>query len=115
MPMTHMQLAMLVDPGNATATQGTLSAVLQTTQLVAYLQQIAGSISTSLCSGSAFQSIAQQIEQASDILHDGTNQAGRAVRRDLARRRLRRLGGAARRRRDAAGAPQSVPVTGAGC
>ena len=75
-PMNHLQITMLVDPSNASATQGVVSAVLPTAQFVSYLQAMAGSISTSLCSGSAFNSIAQQIEQASDILDDGTNQAG---------------------------------------
>ena len=62
-------------------TNGTIGGVLITTELVSAFQAVAGSISTSLCSGSAFQSIAQQIEQASDIVVDpGTgavsNQAG---------------------------------------
>jgi hypothetical protein len=75
-PMTHVQLTMLVDANNASATQGVLSGILNTNQFVLYLQMIAGSISSSLCNGSAFQSIAQQIEQASDIMIDGTNQPG---------------------------------------
>lgn len=66
-------------PGSVT--NGTLAGVLATTELVSAFQSVAGSISTSLCSGSAFQSIAQQIDQASDIVLDpGTgavsNQAG---------------------------------------
>ena len=52
--------------------------LLPTQPFVAYLQKVAGSISTSLCSGSAFQSIAQQIEQAQDIMSDGSNQPGAA-------------------------------------
>jgi hypothetical protein len=51
-------------------TDGTIAGVLVTTELVAALQGMAGNISTSLCSGSAFESIAQQIEQASDIVVD---------------------------------------------
>jgi hypothetical protein len=66
-------------PGSVT--DGTIGGVLLTTELISSFQVVAGSISTSLCSGSAFQSIAQQIEQSSDIVLDpGTgavsNQAG---------------------------------------
>ena len=55
-------------PGSVT--NGTIAGVLATTELVTALQSVAGTISVSLCSGSAFQSIAQQIEQASDIVLD---------------------------------------------
>jgi hypothetical protein len=51
-------------------TNGTIAGVLVSQELVNSLQQVAGRISTSLCSGSAFQSIAQQILQASDIIID---------------------------------------------
>jgi hypothetical protein len=65
-------------PGSVT--DGTIAGALRTAELVAALQNAAGSISTSLCSGSAFQSIAQQIEQAADIVLSSSgavsNQAG---------------------------------------
>jgi hypothetical protein len=51
-------------------TNGTIAGTLITSELVTSLQSVAGNISTSLCSGSAFNSIAQQIEQASDIIID---------------------------------------------
>ena len=62
-------------------TNVSFAGALATTELVTALQGVAGSVSTSLCSGSAFQSIAQQIEQASDIVLDPStgaisNQAG---------------------------------------
>ena len=50
-------------------TNGTVAGVMVTSEYIAALQAEAGQISTSLCSGSAFQSIAQQIEQASDIVY----------------------------------------------
>ena len=59
-----------------TAAGGTVSGVLSTTELLATLGDAAGWISQSLCNGSAFDSIAQQISQAQDILLDGTNAAG---------------------------------------
>jgi hypothetical protein len=60
----------------AHADNGTIAGVITTDELIMGLKAVAGRISTSLCSGSAFDSIAQQIRQASDIMHDGTNVAG---------------------------------------
>jgi hypothetical protein len=60
-------------PGSVT--NGTIAGTLITSELVSSLQGVAGSISASLCSGSAFNSIAQQIEQASDIIIDPTSGA----------------------------------------
>ena len=57
-------------PGSVT--NGTIAGVIETGQLISALQQVAGAISTSLCSGSAFQSIAMQIEQTSDIVLNGS-------------------------------------------
>jgi len=51
-------------------TDGTIAGVLITSELVSALRSVAGNISPSLCSGTAFESIAQQIEQASDIIID---------------------------------------------
>ena len=56
-------------------TNGTIAGTLDTQEVVATMKQIAGQFSTALC-GSAFDGIAQQIEQASDILDDGSNQSG---------------------------------------
>ncbi len=55
---------------------GTIAGVINTEDLIARLKTVAGRISTSLCQGSAFESIAQQIRQASDIKADGTNASG---------------------------------------
>jgi hypothetical protein len=54
------------EPGSVT--DGTIAGAVPTNDLIAAMQSAAGSISTSLCAGSAFQSIAQQIAQASDII-----------------------------------------------
>jgi hypothetical protein len=51
---------------------GTIAGVVSTTELVEGLRKVAGRISTSLCGGSAFEGIAGQIKQASDIMEDGT-------------------------------------------
>jgi len=66
-------------PGSVTG--GTIAGVLAMTELISAFQGAAGAISTSLCSGSAFQSISQQIEQAADIVLDpstgaASNRAG---------------------------------------
>lgn len=74
----HHASASFVHATPTTAATGTVSGILFTQELIAQLQAAAGYISTSLCSGSAFDSIAQQIEQAQDIVHDGTNVAGQA-------------------------------------
>jgi len=60
-------------------TNGTIAGVIPTQDLIATLRRIAGGISASLCTGSAFDSIAAQYEQTSDIVYDGqaiSNPAG---------------------------------------
>ena len=59
-----------------TAAAGTVSGILYTQEFLATLGNASGWLSQSLCNGSAFDSIAQQITQAEDIVHDGTNTAG---------------------------------------
>lgn len=58
------------------ATEGTISGVLGTEQLISELKKVAGRVSTSLCEGSTFDNIANQIRQASDIGADGKNAEG---------------------------------------
>jgi len=75
-PIHHLQVAMQVASGNASATSGVLSGVARTEDVVAWVALWAGAISTSLCTGSAFQSLATQMEQTSDIMADGSNEPG---------------------------------------
>ena len=56
-------------------TNGTIAGVLETTELINSFKSVAGNISMSLCSGSAFDSIAQQLTQASDIILNTTTGA----------------------------------------
>lgn len=56
-------------------TNGTIAGVLDTQEFITTLKSVAGQFSTALC-GTAFDGIAQQIQQASDILDDGTNTSG---------------------------------------
>jgi hypothetical protein len=71
----HSALVTFQPKAPGSVTDGTIAGVLITSEFVSALQSIAGNISTSLCSGSAFQSIAQQIEQASDIVIDPSSGA----------------------------------------
>jgi len=57
---------------HADAMNGTIAGVIDTQEFITTFRQAAGEISTSLC-GSAFDGIAEQIDQAQDILNDGTN------------------------------------------
>ena len=74
--LTHAQITMVVAQDGRTASQGVISGVIPTEAYIAALEMVAGRISTSLCSGSAFDSIAQQIRQASDIMVTGANLPG---------------------------------------
>jgi len=59
-----------------TAQTGTIAGTLYTQELIDAFARAAGWISPSLCNESAFSSIAAEIRQAQDILHDGTNASG---------------------------------------
>jgi hypothetical protein len=61
--------------GPGSVTNGTIAGTIVAQDLVNQLQGVAGSISSSLCSGSAFNSIAQQILQAADIIIDASSGA----------------------------------------
>jgi len=73
------QLALNIQSGTITfdplapgsVTNGVIAGVISTQDLIAALAKVAGSISVSLCNGSALQSISQQIEQTSDIVLGG--------------------------------------------
>jgi len=58
-----------------TITNGTIAGTLETSEFVATLALVGRTYSLSLC-GSAWDGIAQQIEQMQDILLDGTNHPG---------------------------------------
>ncbi|HEY5318009.1 MAG TPA: hypothetical protein VIJ20_08510, partial [Solirubrobacteraceae bacterium] len=66
----HSALITFQPKSAGSVTDGTIAGVLITDELVQALKSVAGNISTSLCSGSAFDSIASQIDQASDIVID---------------------------------------------
>jgi hypothetical protein len=65
-------LSMDLSADHKSATNGTIAGVLPTEMLTAELRKVAGSVQASLCSGSAVDSLIAQIEQASDIMKDGS-------------------------------------------
>ena len=68
----HQAVVTFAPSSPGAVTNGTIAGVLNTQEFIAQLQLVAGRISTSLCSGSAFQSIATQIQQTSDIVLNGS-------------------------------------------
>jgi hypothetical protein len=66
------RLSVKLTPDHRTGSLGTIGGVLTTEEFVGALKKLAGTLSSSLCSGSTFDSIATQIRQASDIMSDGT-------------------------------------------
>ena len=58
---------------DAEAVNGVIAGLIITEQLIEDLRAVAGSLDESLCDGPTFDSIAQQVRAASDIMRDGTN------------------------------------------
>jgi len=65
-------IAMDVAEDRSGADNGVIAGVIPVEQLIAELKKIAGSFDEGLCSGTTFDSLADQIRQASDIMSDGT-------------------------------------------
>jgi hypothetical protein len=55
------------------ATDGIIAGVIPTESLISELKKVAGGFDTNLCEGPTFESIANQIRGASDIMQDGSN------------------------------------------
>lgn len=73
LPLRAARLSAVLSDDNTKATGGMISGVLDTEAFIDEIAKIAGSFDPSLCPPSAtFESIAQQIRQAQDILLDGT-------------------------------------------
>jgi hypothetical protein len=71
-PIRLGRITMTLAADGKTATEGTISGVVDTEELVASFKKVAGALSTSLCGGSTLDSITSTFRQASDILVDGT-------------------------------------------
>jgi hypothetical protein len=72
LPVHVARIEMTISPDGKTATNGTLSGVIGTEEMIAAMDKVAGAISTTLCGGSTLDTIHQTIRQSSDILIDGT-------------------------------------------
>ena len=65
-------ISMDINEARTDAQNGTIAGVIPVEQLISELQKVAGSFDEGLCSGTTFESIADQIRQASDIMADGS-------------------------------------------
>lgn len=74
MPMVirHARASMQLAPSHQGAALGLIGGVVETEELVESVRDVMGAIDPSLCSGTTFDSVADQLRQASDIMLDGT-------------------------------------------
>jgi hypothetical protein len=70
-------ITMKLSKDRKSASDGIIAGVLPVEPLIAELRKVAGRFSKDLCTGNTFDSIAEQIKQASDILADGSNSPGK--------------------------------------
>jgi hypothetical protein len=68
----HARIEMTLSPAHDGVAHGVIGGVLDTQELSQAIKQMAGSFDPSLCMGPTIDSIIAQIEQASDILVDGS-------------------------------------------
>ncbi len=69
----NARVTMEMDASRTRVTRGIISGVLNTEAYIEELHGLAGGFDESLCEGSLFDSIADQLRQASDIMADGSN------------------------------------------
>ncbi|APR87666.1 hypothetical protein A7982_13015 [Minicystis rosea] len=72
LPIKDPVITMVLDGAHQSATSGTIAGVMPTDAFVTVMKQVAGSFDPTLCSGPTIDSIVAQLEQASDILTDGS-------------------------------------------
>ncbi len=65
-------ISMDLDADRKGTSNGIIAGVIPVEELISELKKVAGSFSAELCTGNTFESIAEQIRQASDIMDDGT-------------------------------------------
>jgi hypothetical protein len=77
-PVTHMQIVATVSADGTALTDGVVAGIFPVEAFVSAARPIAVGIDrSSICKGSAFESIAQQLRQAAEILVDGTQAPNR--------------------------------------
>lgn len=74
LPLTikHGVVTMNLDATHTGARMGTIAGVISVEALVASIKYVAGNFDSSLCASPTIDSIGSQVEQAADILQDGT-------------------------------------------
>lgn len=74
-PVSRVRFSMKLSGSGPTASgsSGIISGVIATDGFIAEFQKIAGALDPTLCEGATFESIAQQVRAASDIMTDGSN------------------------------------------
>ena len=65
------RMQMQLDPSHGGASLGQIGGVLDTEEFIEIIRDMAGTFDPSLCSGSTFDSIANQIRQTSDVMVSG--------------------------------------------
>jgi len=71
-PIRAVNIRMTISSDGLKATEGTISGVAPTEQLVAAMGALMGRFSTDLCTGTTRDGILDSIRQASDIMQDGS-------------------------------------------
>ena len=70
--ISNAVVTMDIAPDRKSASNGIIAGVLPVEPLINELKKVAGGFSPELCTGSTFESIAESIRQAADILEDGS-------------------------------------------
>src|SRR5262249_39954589 len=65
-------MAMTLAGDHKSATNGTIAGIIDTESFIEELRKVAGAFDQGLCTGSTFDSLADQLRQASDIMKDGS-------------------------------------------
>ncbi len=72
LPLHQVVITMELEPDLSGATRGIIAGIIDTEAYITELQKVAGNIALNLCDSAAFESIADQFRQASDIMIDGS-------------------------------------------
>lgn len=65
-------ISVVLDSAHQKGTKGVIAGVINTSQLTSQLQTVAGSFDKMLCTGTILDGVLEEVTNASDILHDGT-------------------------------------------
>ncbi len=70
--LQHAVITMELSPDRSSGSNGIIAGILEVEPFIEEVRKLLGSSSPSLCEGTTFDSLADSIRQASDILSDGT-------------------------------------------